>query len=444
MQSKLRLLLRRTAAPLFVLAALTHATPAHAVTDEDRAAARELAMQGLQLQAAANYTEALDRFDRAQAVFPAPTHLIHIAQCLAALGKLVEASEQYRLLVRTELPANAPNAFVQAQKQGEGELAQLEPRIPAIRVIVRPSVPMNTTVRIDDTSISAALIGVARPTNPGKHTVTLFAPGYAQAEQSVTLEEHQTRDVAFNLGAAGGYAAMPPSAPTPMYQPGTSQQGYYPQEGYPPMAPPPAENHEARGGFMLGANLGILIPAGNAFQSVTMGSLVGGGAAVGVDAGFRFVKRLYLGLTFEHGFLSTGNTLTGSGSPGGSASADSNYIGLDFAVITNPDGAAFYAKIGGGYRYVDLSVTNSTPTYSATLQGAELSLSAGVALKLGQWIRLVPEASVNVGTFGSMNCSGDAITWNGQTVNCGTITSGDTHEFVLLGAKFFIDFARKH
>jgi hypothetical protein len=453
MASKLRFL-SSSFASLLAFALLTQSGVAYAVTDEDRAAARELAMQGLQLQAAGNYTEALDRFDRAQAVFPAPTHLIHIAQCLAALGKLVEAAEQYRLLVRTELPAGSPNAFVQAQRQGEAELAQLEPRIPSIKVIVRPQAPMNTTVKIDDTSISAALIGVARPTNPGKHTVVLLAPGYSQAEQAVTLEEHQTKDVAFNLGAPGTYAPMAPATPPPTYaqQPPPAQPYYPPMngEGYPPMAPPP-EKQEARGGFMLGVNGGVLIPAGNVFQGLSLGNLAGGGGAIGLDAGFRFVKRLYIGLSYEHGFLGAGNTVTSGSSQGGSASVDSNYIGVDFAVITNPNGAAFYGKLGAGYRYLDIGVSGTSADYSVTFQGAEVSLAAGVALKLGQWVRLIPEASVNVGTFASENCGGQAgnTQANGNPVvgwnpSCSSITNGDTHEFVLLGAKMFIDFARKH
>ena len=69
----------------------------------DRAAARELAMQGAQLQQAGNCAEALDRFARAEAIFPAPTNLVHEAQCEAQLGKLVEAADHYRMVVRTPL-----------------------------------------------------------------------------------------------------------------------------------------------------------------------------------------------------------------------------------------------------------------------------------------------------------------------------------------------------
>ena len=37
--------------------------------------------------------EALRRFEAAQSLFDAPTHLLHIAECQALTGKLVEAQE---------------------------------------------------------------------------------------------------------------------------------------------------------------------------------------------------------------------------------------------------------------------------------------------------------------------------------------------------------------
>src|SRR5215472_16878657 len=103
--------------PAALLASLTFTQAAAAqttVTDADRAAASELFVEGVKLQEAGNFADALDRFQRAQAVFSAPTHILHIAECNAALGKLVESAEAYRALVHTPLPADAPKPFVQA------------------------------------------------------------------------------------------------------------------------------------------------------------------------------------------------------------------------------------------------------------------------------------------------------------------------------------------
>ncbi len=425
------------------------------VSDADRAAARELAAQGFQLQQAGSFAEALDRFDRAQAVFSAPTHLLHIAECEAALGKLVEAAETYRTVVQTPLPEKSPNAFVQAQQQAAAELSQVEPRIPFIRVIVRPRVLQGTRVWIDKDEINPALIGVPRPTDPGNHIVVLQAPGYARAEQRVTLQEKETKDLAFNLGGSPGLYAPPPAqpyAPLPPPTTYTAQPQTYPTpqtQTFPTTQPeeyPPPEHHEANGGFMLGATLGVLIPTGNATSGTSLSSLVNAGVAVGLDAGFRFVKRLYLGGTFQHGFMSAASGVTQGFPAGGTASADTNYIGLDFAFLSDPNSTAFFAKIGVGYRYLDLGANVLGVTYGETLSGAEVALGAGVEFKLGRWIRLIPEASLNVGSFGSSSCSSTGSTSFGGVTSdgCGSISSSSTHEFVLIGATLFLDFARKN
>src|ERR1700691_20763 len=85
-------------------AALSWSTPARAqVTESERAAARQLFKEGDELQRAGKFTEALDKFQRAQQAFSAPTNVLRIAECDAALGKLVESAEAYRAVARTAL-----------------------------------------------------------------------------------------------------------------------------------------------------------------------------------------------------------------------------------------------------------------------------------------------------------------------------------------------------
>jgi hypothetical protein len=439
----------RALAPLLASLALLAASSragAQTVSDADRAAARELATQGLQLQQAGNFADALDRFDRAQAVFSAPTHLLHIAECEAALGKLVESAETYRTLVRTPLPAGAPAAFVQAQQEGAAELSQVEPRIPSVKIVIRPRVIPNSVIQIDGQAMSSALVGVDRPTDPGPHTIVLVAPGYARAEQRIVLKEKETKEVAFNLGAAapGGFYIPPPASTqtSPSYPPPQTyppQQSQQPQQYTPPASftvpgdVPPPEHEPARGGFMLGASLGGLVPVGNASQGSSLGNLASAGPAIQINGGFRFVRRLYMGLTYEHGFLSAGSGI-GTTSDGSGATADSNYIGFDFAYISNPDGVGFFGKLGVGYRILDLSGTltdvNGSPAQSESLNGAEFWIGAGVHIALGKWVRLIPNASLNIGQFSSSSV--------------GSISNTDTHEFILIGVTALVDFSRKH
>ena len=88
-------------------------TSAHAQMSETekKAAARAAYQEGVKLQDDGKYAEALARFESAEKLFDAPTHLLHIAECQALTGRLVEASETYELLIHKALPAGSPDAF---------------------------------------------------------------------------------------------------------------------------------------------------------------------------------------------------------------------------------------------------------------------------------------------------------------------------------------------
>src|SRR5579859_6968345 len=117
------------AAALVVTLALGSLSDARAafaqVNDAERAAARDLFKQGDELQRAGHFAEALDKFQRAQQVFIAPTNELRIAECDAALGRLVESAEAYREVLRFPLPTGAPPAFQAAVDQAKAELSQV-------------------------------------------------------------------------------------------------------------------------------------------------------------------------------------------------------------------------------------------------------------------------------------------------------------------------------
>jgi hypothetical protein len=440
--------------PLIVALVVVSATAqAEGVSDADRAAARELYVQGVELQQAGRFAEALDRFNRAQAVFSAPTHLLHIAECEASLGKLVESAETYRTLVRTPLPAGAPQAFVLAQQQAGTELTQVEPRLPSIRVVVRPENLQGLQVQVDGQPMSIALVGVQRPTDPGNHTVTVYAPGYARANQRVALQERENRDVTIALQASSGvvYGATPPyqpyppavqpAQPAPQYAPAPAPYGAPPPYGPPPAYEVPEERRPAAGGFMLGADLGVLFPGGNTGtvgggSDTSVSSFASTGGAIGINAGFRFVRRLYLGIDIQHGFLGTGN-----GTAGTTSSSNTNFYALNFAYLSNPDGVVgFYGELGVGYRTLTNDTTPSGGAEtSTTLKGGDVSLGIGMHIHVGEWVRLIPKISVSGGQFDSASCNGS----NCASGNNTTISDTDAHSFVFLGVTGMVDFARK-
>jgi hypothetical protein len=168
---------------------------------ERKATARAAYLEGVKLQEGGNCREALPRLEIAQKYYSAPTHLLHIGQCQAATGKLVEAAESYETLVRTPLAKDAPDAFRQAQEEGKKELAQIKPRIPTLRVQIAPSPSTlsSLVVKLNGNAIPNELLGIARPVNPGTYKVTVWAAGYKEATASVDVGEGTPKAVELRL-----------------------------------------------------------------------------------------------------------------------------------------------------------------------------------------------------------------------------------------------------
>jgi hypothetical protein len=145
----------------------------------DKATARQLATNGIQLFRQDKFADALDKLERAEALFDAPVHLLYMARCQVKLNRLVEAAESYRKLLRTELSAQAPQTFKDAVTDGQKELAELEPKVPSLRVDVNPPASKEKEFKftIDSESVSPAVLGVDRPINPGVHVIEVSARG---------------------------------------------------------------------------------------------------------------------------------------------------------------------------------------------------------------------------------------------------------------------------
>ena len=168
---------------------------------EKKATARAAYLDGIAFQEKNNCPEALRRFETAQKYYSAPTHQLHIAQCQAATGKLVEAQETYESLVHATLEKGAPDAFKQAQDDGQKELTALRPRIPTLRVTVTPDAKTlsQLIVKSNGNPYPNELLGIPRPLNPGKYKLTAWAAGYKEATAEVDVAEASPKVVELKL-----------------------------------------------------------------------------------------------------------------------------------------------------------------------------------------------------------------------------------------------------
>jgi hypothetical protein len=388
---------------------------------EKKAAARAAYSEGIDLQDKGKPAEALARFEAAQALFDAPTHLLHVAECQALTGKLVEASETYELLVRKQLPAGSPPAFVQAQDQGRAELAQLRERIPTLRVTVKPapSTLQNLQITLNDRVMPAELVGIARPINPGSYRVAATANGYSTtAPLALDITDKETRSIELTLSLSprsGGAVTVPPPPAA------TSAAG-----APPPAAPPPYEStapkpapKPSQTGLLLGARAGVFVPSGDLAENRSFSAYASAGPGAGVDAFARVARMVLVGGTLE---------LAGLGGPDSDrfpagtrpdVRTRSFLAAFVLGILPNVDKLSFIGDVSLGYRSLSQKVTLNSVSSEETWGGVEGGLSAGVAIPIGP-IRVAPKAGVSFGVFGNRECSAGPLLQN--VTGCQTST----------------------
>jgi len=287
-----------TLAALVALLFTTSRARAQMSDTEKKAAARAAYQEGVKLQDGGKAGEALGRFESAQKLFDAPTHLLHIAECQALTGRLVESSETYETLARRTLPPGSPDVFVQAQQQGQAELVALRPRIPTLRITTRPGPQQltNLSINVNGVAMPVELVGIARPLNPGTYRFTAQAAGYATAQYvDVPLGEKEQKSQEIVLVASA--ASAPPVVVVPPPSPG---QPPAPYTAEPSKVPKKNLIASTSTGFLFGIRGGGSVPGGDRKKGASISDVGTAGGAFGIDAYVRLVKMLLLGATFEY------------------------------------------------------------------------------------------------------------------------------------------------
>jgi len=198
-----------------VLAAgLTLAAPAALAqpSEADTAAARALFTEGRALAQQEDWPAAVDRFRRALALRPSPAIRFNLAASLVRVGRLVEASELARAVLR-EAPARDP-----ARAPAEALLREIEPKIVQLTIRLQAGAE-DATVLLDGSPFAAARVGVATPVDPGPHTI-VARRGLAETTRRVDLAPGSPAEVTLALPPPPAAPAIP-AAPTEM-QPSTN------------------------------------------------------------------------------------------------------------------------------------------------------------------------------------------------------------------------------
>ncbi len=249
----MRLLFSTLLLPALLLPAIARAQTA-APSDADRMTARALAHDGYEAQTHREYAVAEDHFRRAESLVHAPTLELGLARAQVGLGRLVEAHETYRRIVREPLAPGAPAPFARAVADARKELAALEPRLAWVTLDVHGAPSSDVTASVDDAAFPAAALGIKRASDPGEHMVRASAPGFAPLVTRFTVTEGQATVVSVTL------------LPIPRQEPGAA-----PTAETPPLAPPSAPAH-------------VESPAPTPLPSSTPFGRTAGYAALGIGA----------------------------------------------------------------------------------------------------------------------------------------------------------------
>jgi hypothetical protein len=166
---------------------------------ENTAAARALALEGVSLAEAGDCKGAIDRFSRAEQLFHAPTILLGLGECQCKVGLLVEGTENLNRVAREDLGPKPPPPFVQAQARAKTLLAEYLPKVGKLTLTVETPSTEPYTVTIDGAALPSALVGVARPINPGEHQLSVSGDAYLAANQAFTVTEGEAATLAVKL-----------------------------------------------------------------------------------------------------------------------------------------------------------------------------------------------------------------------------------------------------
>ena len=164
----------------------------------ERAMARKLAGEAMDLFAAGDYAAAHAKFEEADALVPAPTLQLRMARCLDKLDRLQEAATIYREVIAYELDRSAPAVHRQARKQAVPELAELLEQVPSVVVSVEGPNAALATVTLDGAPYGADQLGQEHALDPGVYRFEARV-GDRVVTESVDLARGETERVVLAL-----------------------------------------------------------------------------------------------------------------------------------------------------------------------------------------------------------------------------------------------------
>jgi hypothetical protein len=265
---------RRLGATALLLACLLAGRDGRCQSNDERTFARAAAAEGAKAFSEKRWADAIDLFKRAESMVHAPPHLLYIARAQVETGRLVEARENYLTLVHEDLKPDAPQVFRSAKDSAGEELKAVEARLAYVTLVLKGANASDVSLTQDGGKIPSAMVGIARPVNPGAHTFEGSGKGLG-GTASITLKEGERQRLTLELTASGaGAAPVPVVAPVaapvehPAASPATPATSPPPDSG---TNPPPSA--DTGGSKMSGLFIGSMAAFGVGAAGIAVGTI---------------------------------------------------------------------------------------------------------------------------------------------------------------------------
>lgn len=189
------------------------ARPAQADDARDPAAAEVHFRRGVDLLKKDDWKSACEAFDASMKLDPSVGTQINVARCAAHDGRLALAWAEFKRAQTMNAETPLEKRKREIDEFVKTEIAKLEPRLPWISVQIAPKDAAGLAVTRDGVAIPTVGLEVAVPIDPGEHTFTASAQGYAEVSRSVTIGEAERKTVELTLSPLA--PKEPPEKPEP-------------------------------------------------------------------------------------------------------------------------------------------------------------------------------------------------------------------------------------
>lgn len=162
-------------------------------TDDERKEAERLFNEARAAVQAEDYKTACPKFEASLKLARRAGTLFNLAQCEEHEGRLVTAVQYYKegiVVLEAGDPRLAPS---------KKQLANIEPRLPYLTVVVEGAMPQGGRVTLDGREVE--VLGKEFAVNPGKHELRILAPKYADGVVEFEIEEFKKESKTISIGA---------------------------------------------------------------------------------------------------------------------------------------------------------------------------------------------------------------------------------------------------